>query len=287
MTTLTKLRGAAFVGAGMALGLGLALPAAEAHPPRQNDWNDEETFVPCEDTEALIEAIEEGNDNPEERWKIVLEEGCTYTIEEPYDEQNGLPPITGDISISVEEDEDDDEDGDYPKDRRGVRGDKRDKGDRDDDDPDNAKIVRSETAEEEFRIFRVEEDGELTLKHITVAGGLFASGAGIDNFGTLTLKHSKLKDNEALGPGGGLYNGGEATLKKSRVVENTADQGGGIYNDGFGTLKLVRSKVAENTALIEGGGIFNEGEVINVRSKIVDNEPDNCAGPEPVPGCVD
>ena len=94
----------------------------------------------------------------------------------------------------------------------------------------------------------------VTIKAVTVRGG----DAVVDTpqpscFGS-------------AGGQGGINNSGALTLRDSRVSDNTADlDGGGIFNSGTGTLTLRDSTVSDNRALCSfvpgaaGGGIANLG----------------------------
>jgi hypothetical protein len=137
----------------------------------------------------------------------------------------------------------------------------------------------------------VVNNGTLNLRFLTVrdnkALGLSANGGGIYNSGELNLTRSAVTGNLSLGGGGGIYNKGTANLVQTPVTDNSTDalsaSGGGVLNDG--TLKLTLTSVSGNTSESRGGGIFNNGTVSGVASSVTDNHPDNCAGPNSVPGC--
>jgi hypothetical protein len=90
----------------------------------------------------------------------------------------------------------------------------------------------------------------------------FGGGAGIDNWGTMTLIGTRVSDNHASAVqanGGGIVDEANAslTLKNSRVIGNTASaidpygrfvDGGGILVAGGGTLAIENSKIDGNTA---------------------------------------
>jgi hypothetical protein len=90
----------------------------------------------------------------------------------------------------------------------------------------------------------------------------FAAGAGIDNWGTMTLIGTTVGDNHASAVqanGGGIASERQSTLTLlgSRVVGNSADavapwgrfsSGGGIYADRSATLTIVASNVDGNAA---------------------------------------
>ncbi|MFF0066970.1 hypothetical protein ACFYRC_36775 [Streptomyces sp. NPDC005279] len=191
-------------------------------------------------SQDLIDAINTANLNG--GGTIELAKRCTYRFEESYDGLNALPPITSDIKIVGYE----------------------------------STLIRSVRGIE-FRILRVEEGGSLTLKGVTVTGGLLtvdpndddggADGGGIANEGTLRLEKSTVAGNQVTGDGGGISNeGGNVTLVDSRVLTNIAfDQdgdtadGGGLSNNAAGTLTIKKSTIAGNTSEEDGGGIQNQG----------------------------
>ena len=109
----------------------------------------------------------------------------------------------------------------------------------------------------QFRIFRIDAGGNLTLNNAVVSGGDVrfggANGGGIQNSGTLTL-NGTVSGNFAV-DGGGISNlGGFVTINGS-VTGNVANiNGGGILNRG--TL-IVNGSVSANSANGNGGGVSN------------------------------
>jgi hypothetical protein len=94
--------------------------------------------------------------------------------------------------------------------------------------------------------------------------GTSGLGAGIFNFGMLTVTHSAVSRNQARDSGGGFYNGGTLTVQNSTVSGNvTFNNGGGIRN--VETLLLNNVTIAENRAeepnalLSPSGGTFGKG----------------------------
>ena len=63
---------------------------------------------------------------------------------------------------------------------------------------------------------------------------------------------------------------------------NTAESGGGIYN--LGSLTLNHSRIANNTAAVDGGGIYNgvygeqKGQLFLLNSTVDHNEASDGAG---------
>ncbi|WBB80187.1 hypothetical protein O7606_02015 [Micromonospora sp. WMMD882] len=117
--------------------------------------------------------------------------------------------------------------------------------------------------------------------------GFTRGGGGIYNAanGTVNLAGGKLVGNSAgVGNGGGILNLGALSVHDSHLAENQATlTGGGLYNGTAGVASLVRTTITLNQALVNGGGIFNANGTANsvtldVRSRVVENNPDNCAG---------
>ena len=87
-------------------------------------------------------------------------------------------------------------------------------------------------------------------------------GAGILNFGQLTLADSVVRDNTANGPGregGGIINGGTLRLIDVTVEGNSTGGGGGAIRNG-GTLFIGSSTIRGNRAGGDGGGVTNSGD---------------------------
>jgi hypothetical protein len=106
------------------------------------------------------------------------------------------------------------------------------------------------------------------LTRLTVRNGKTdAQGAGILNFGRLTLVRCTVRDNATTESGGGIENKALLTLSKSTVSGNSASFGGGIDNDDA-RLVATNSVIAGNT----GSGIVNRGGSLKLtRSTIRDN----------------
>jgi hypothetical protein len=114
-------------------------------------------------------------------------------------------------------------------------------------------------------------------------------GGGIVSIGTLTLIGSLVEAN--LAPfGGGLNNqpNAVANIVQSTFRANaTTGSGGGIENLG-GTVRLTRSLVERNTTDGVGGGINtnNPANVTLTKSIVRKNTPTNCTPLNTIPGCV-
>jgi hypothetical protein len=156
----------------------------------------------------------------------------------------------------------------------------------------------------------------VTVRNLTITGGLTGTVGGVIINGTLRLESVHVVDNTATGGGGGINNqlGGDLTLVDSLVQGNDAQSGGGIKNEG-GTVTLIRtvvegnqaetgggidntqgtvnltddSSVTGNTATDgpgSGGGILNAGTVtIDGSSSVEGNTPDDCVDSGSGDGC--
>jgi hypothetical protein len=131
-------------------------------------------------------------------------------------------------------------------------------------------------------------------------------GAGIVNHATMTVSHSEVNGNTAAASGmpgsaGGILNaqgppgtggGGTLTLDHSKVDNNSAGGNGGGIANGVGgmlvggDLTLKHSEVRHNSAG-HGGGIFNNGGTVTLMgTKVTDNTPDNCEPTNSIAGCT-
>ena len=102
----------------------------------------------------------------------------------------------------------------------------------------------------QFGIFQVFIGGTLTLKDLTISGGDVSvthhSGGAIENLGgALTLDHVTLTYNVA-------YNGGALDIAVGINSENT----------------VTDSTITQNTSMVDGGGIHNEGHLL-VKDSII------------------
>ena len=128
----------------------------------------------------------------------------------------------------------------------------------------------------------------VNISNVTIRNGLAPYGAGIANFGTLTLNASTVSGNEAFpslrfpGYGGGIYNEGRLTINNSTITGNSAwcggycsGYGGGIYNAYTkAILTINNSTITGNTAgghysVAQGGGIYNYGGTVTIDSSTV------------------
>ena len=193
-------------------------------------------------------------------------------------------------------------------------------GDLDIIDPDGLTISGAEArstyviADSPDRLFDIRPGASAEITGLTIFRGHADQGAGVRNYGTLTLRQMVLSSNEAVGPMGGISfaggifgNGGTLNIIDSTVSENSATFGsfGGVYQQGGtanitnttisgnstvginsgvqafsgATVNIESSTIASNTSTQPGGGIHANGNTttINVENSIVSgNTLDNC-----------
>jgi hypothetical protein len=129
------------------------------------------------------------------------------------------------------------------------------------------------------RVFQVASGATAFISNLTIADG-YGNGAGILNYGTLTLQNSILTGNDSmtLGYGGGLGNlWGTASLTNVTFTGNAAADGSAIYNTG--TLTLQNSTINNNGGSdpdSSGGAITNNGGQATIaNSTLLGNHADN------------
>jgi hypothetical protein len=194
-----------------------------------------EARIQCGDISALRKAVKNANEHGS--GTIRLAKRCAYAFGNAYkNSTNALPSIEGNITIVGDE----------------------------------STLIR--TGDGTYRLLNVSGEGRLTLKGITVSGGLVSgNGGGIRNRGTLRLEKSTVSGNFATDNGGGIANlgNGRTTLVSSRVLTNSVlGSGGGLRNGNNGVLVVKKSVVAGNSAGDEGGGIDNRG-VLRVEQTLI------------------
>jgi predicted outer membrane repeat protein len=153
---------------------------------------------------------------------LSLPANCTYSVATPATPSDGLPVITGAVTLA------------------GGR---------------NTAIRRTGVAA--FRLLEVAASGTLIMNSVSVTGGRTAGlGGGVLNAGTLVIDEGTFSGNTA-GNGGAVSNSAGATARITDALmagnTTTGVGGGGIIN--FGTLTLDGSILSGNTAAINGGGL--------------------------------
>jgi predicted outer membrane repeat protein len=155
-----------------------------------------------------------------------------------------------------------------------------------------ASVVRSHDAEDSFSIFKVGEEGDLTLDDVNVANGGgsddYDGGAVYISGGTATIRGGTFSDNivstTEYGEGGAIgnfgtlvvdgatfsHNGGEyggaifskaggTTISGATFRQNSSYDGGAIYV--LGTMTVNGSAFRQNDGSAYGGGIYNAADL--------------------------
>lgn len=103
--------------------------------------------------------------------------------------------------------------------------------------------------------------GEVELNSCSFDENSASYGSHIFNSGTLLVNSCTLKGGCADEMGGAIYNRGTLTVKGTEIKENNARIGGGIYNNS--SLEVDNSLIWSNTATVQGTDIANEGTYTN------------------------
>jgi hypothetical protein len=133
--------------------------------------------------------------------------------------------------------------------------------------------------------------GRLDVTGGRLSGNTGMFGGGLYNDGNATLVNVVVEQNSGSLGAGGIYNSGTLTVRIGRITGNTAPEpgagtGAGLYNESGATATLVAVPIQNNVAAEDGGGVYNSGTVLTTLPTITGNTPNNCSGPNPVPGCV-
>lgn len=103
--------------------------------------------------------------------------------------------------------------------------------------------------------------GEVGLNSCSFDENSASYGSHIFNSGTLLVNSCTLKGGWADEMGGAIYNRGTLTVKGTEIKANNARIGGGLYNNS--SLEVDNSLIWSNTATVQGTDIANEGTYTN------------------------
>lgn len=132
------------------------------------------------------------------------------------------------------------------------------------------------------RLFTVNSGVTLTLEHVRIysSGGIInngtlyvydsdfeansvasAHGGALLNNGAAIIDDGYFEDNYVTGTynGGALYNNGILNLTDSIFSGNSANNGGAIYNSDYGDFLIANTRVLDNSATVNGGGLYLGG----------------------------
>jgi hypothetical protein len=220
---------------GIAASVAVALPSAA--------WA---TTFYCgnEDVQCLISAISDAN-AAQDKSTIWLEPGGTYTltdVDNDTDGQNGLPSITGDLTIRVAQ--------------HGT-----------------ATLTKASSVAQ-FRLLHVAATGHLTLRDLVIGPNCCPGprGAGLLNSGgEVTLERTTFTRIDSTSTTRALLNaGGIVTIKKSRFVSNFSSSGAGALRN-EGQMTIIDSVIDQNSAGAGVGGLSTNGILTIFRSRITQN----------------
>ena len=116
------------------------------------------------------------------------------------------------------------------------------------------------------RDFTVEQGTTALLSGLTIRDGhTTASGAGVDNYGALSIQASTFAGDAAGYFGGAILNeaGGVLTIGNSMFNGNTATYGGAVSNSG--TATIVNTQFAGNKTPLGNGGAINNYGIIDIK----------------------
>ena len=116
-----------------------------------------------------------------------------------------------------------------------------------------------------------------TISGLTITGGYITAGtgAGITNYGNLTLVDCAVTGNTAyFNQGGGIGNYGTLVVKSSTISKNTAHYyAGGIYNSTSASALVINSTISGNLASGGGqaNGIYNRSGTFRIVNSTITN----------------
>jgi len=125
----------------------------------------------------------------------------------------------------------------------------------------------------------INNNGILALDRVTVsgndAGAADGTGGGIENGGVMTVTESTIGPDNTAYYCAGICNDGTLLVDRSTIAGNHASVGGGIYQDPYYHMFLINSTISHNSAIGDGGGIFNNGTANVYNTSIVFNSADS------------
>ena len=104
------------------------------------------------------------------------------------------------------------------------------------------------------RVFDVLASGTLTLRDVTITGGMATAGGGLRNSGSLSITSSTVSQNSAGNGGAIASSGGSVELVNATITTNTATNGAGLDISG-GSVSLLHVTITANAASNSAGGL--------------------------------
>jgi CSLREA domain-containing protein len=150
--------------------------------------------------------------------------------------------------------------GTYVLDRHGAEEDYGDTGDLDitDDVTILGDVLPTIDGDAADRVFDIHSPAVVILDSLIITNGQYSSGAGIHNYGDLTISNSSIIGNHADFGGGIFQYGATTTIVDSQISNNTSTSDAGGIANFLSNLVMTNSVIANNTAPQNAGGFWNQ-----------------------------
>lgn len=113
---------------------------------------------------------------------------------------------------------------------------------------------------------------------VTFTGNSAADGGAIYNSGNLDVKQSIFNGNTATNSGGAVYNNDTLNIAENTFEANSADFGGALYNSASGKISAIQGTFNANTAVSDGGALYNIGSINTIGGSFTNNKAANKGG---------
>jgi hypothetical protein len=126
------------------------------------------------------------------------------------------------------------------------------------------------------RLFHVAAGASLTLRKLTLSKGNVGiqdvGGGAVEVLGTAVFEDCRLGPDNKSNYGGAIINReGNVTIRRCDIFNNEADWGGGVYNYDQGVMWIYDTRIANNKAMLNDGGLYYAGGVYNSNSLVIDH----------------
>lgn len=103
------------------------------------------------------------------------------------------------------------------------------------------------------------------------------AGGAVYNAGTLTISGNTFNGNSAS-KGGAVYNNDTLNIAENTFEANSADFGGALYNSASGKISAIQGTFNANTAVSDGGALYNIGSINTIGGSFTNNKAANEGG---------
>lgn len=103
------------------------------------------------------------------------------------------------------------------------------------------------------------------------------AGGAVYNAGTLTISGNTFNGNSAS-KGGAVYNNDTLNIAENTFEANSADFGGALYNSASGKISAIQGTFNANTAVSDGGALYNIGSINTIGGSFTNNKAANKGG---------